>query len=308
VTRQADQRLRLILCLFGAAFAVVVGRAVYIQVVQADTLAAMARGQQNSTVVIPTQRGKILDRAGNVLAVDVGSKDVWVHPAQVQDPTQTASYIAQKLGYNLKHRKKLLAEVKLLRDRMTTSGPVSPTAQMRVLWQVDPAVADAIMAGHPPGVFLLDSVRRNYPSTRLASQLIGFVDANGSGAGGAGIEQQYNSVLAGRPGERLDVSGPGGVALDTITVRKAQPGRNVQLTIDRSIQQKVQAVLDATVRNTKARNATAIVLDPRNGSILGMATSPSYDDNTVHDLSTYQFNRDTHNMAVEYSYEPGSTF
>jgi cell division protein FtsI/penicillin-binding protein 2 len=304
VTKQADQRLRLILCLFAAAFMLVIGRAVYIQVFEADALAARAHGQQNTTVMVTTDRGDIRDRDGNPLAVDVPSKDLWVHPSEVQDPTQTASYIAQKLGYTLKHKKKLLAEVKLLRDRIT----VPHVTQARVLSQIDPALAATIMAGNPPGLFLLDSVRRDYPSLRLASQLIGFVDSNNSGALGSGIEQQYNSVLTGRSGERLEVRGPGGVSLDTITVRKAQPGRDVTLTIDRSIQQKVQAVLDATVRSSKAHSATAIVLDPRSGAILGMATSPSYDNNTVHDLTQSQFDRDTHNMAVEYSYEPGSTF
>lgn len=308
MSKQADQRLRLILFLFTAAFTLVIGRAVYIQVFQAEALAAKAHGQQNTTVVVTTDRGDIRDRDGNPLAVDVPSKDLWVHPSEVQDPSQTASFIAQQLGYTLKHKKKLLAEVKLLSDRMTVPHAVSPTAQARVLSQLDPALADRIMADKPPGLFLLDSVRRDYPSVKLASQLVGFVDSNNSGAQGSGIEQQYNTVLTGQSGERLEVRGPGGVSLDTITVRKPQPGRDVTLTIDRSIQQKVQSVLDATVRNSKAHSATAIVLDPRSGAILGMATSPSYDNNTVHDLTQGQFDRDTHNMAVEYSYEPGSTF
>jgi cell division protein FtsI (penicillin-binding protein 3) len=304
VTKQADQRLRLILFLFTAAFVLVIGRAVYVQVFEADALAARAHGQQNSTVLVTTDRGDIRDRDGNPLAVDVPSKDLWVHPSEVQDPNQTASFIAQQLGYTLKHKKKLLREVKLLRGRMT----VPHVTQARVLSQLDPALADRIMADNPPGLFLLDSVRRDYPSLRLASQLVGFVDSNDSGAQGSGIEQQYNAVLSGRSGERLEVRGPGGVSLDTITVRKTQPGRDVTLTIDRSIQQKVQSVLDATVRSSMAHSATAIVLDPRSGAILGMATSPSYDNNTVHELTQSQFDRDTHNMAVEYSYEPGSTF
>ncbi len=115
-------------------------------------------------------------------------------------------------------------------------------------------------------------------------------------------------MLGGHPGEQLEVRGPGGVPLSTVTLRRAQQGRDVQLTIDRSIQQKVQSVLDATVTRTGAHNATALVLDPRNGSILAMATAPGYDNNDVHHLTNKQLARDTHNMAVEYSYEPGSTF
>ena len=86
-------------------------------------------------------------------------------------------------------------------------------------------------------------------------------------------------MLGGHPGEQLEVRGPGGVPLSTVTLRRAQQGRDVQLTIDRSIQQKVQSVLDATVSRTGAHSATALVLDPRNGSILAMATAPGYDNN-----------------------------
>jgi len=304
VSRRSDQRLRLIMFVFAAAFAVVIGRALYVQILQASALAARADGQQNSTSVVTTNRGRILDATGHTLAVDVPAKDLMVYPARVQDPRQVASYIAQKLGYQLKHKKAFRAEVKLLESRLT----VPHVVQARVLAQLDPAVAAEIMSAHPPGLFTVDSVRRDYPSGKLASQLIGYVDYNNSGALGSGIEHEYNSVLGGHPGEQLEVRGPGGVPLSTVTLRRAQQGRDVQLTIDRSIQQKVQSVLDATVSRTGAHTATALVLDPRNGSILAMATAPGYDNNTVHDLSTKQFARDTHNMAVEYSYEPGSTF
>ena len=304
MNKQSDQRLRLIMIVFAAAFAVVIGRALYVQILQASALAARAHGQQNSAIVVPTSRGRILDATGKTLAVDVPAKDLMVYPSKVQDPGQVASYIAQKLGYQLKHKKAFKAEVKLLEGRLTAPHVV----QARVLPQLDPALAAEIMSAHPAGLFTVDSVRRDYPSGKLASQLIGYVDYNNSGTLGSGIEHEYNSVLGGHPGEQLEVRGPGGVPLSTVTLRRAQQGRDVQLTIDRSIQQKVQSVLDATVSRTGAHGATALVLDPRNGSILAMATAPGYDNNRVHDLSTKQFARDTHNMAVEYSYEPGSTF
>ncbi len=304
MSKQSDQRLRLIMFVFAAAFAVVIGRALYVQILQASALAARAHGQQNSTIIVPTSRGRILDATGQTLAVDVPSKDLMVYPARVQDAGQVASYIAQKLGYQLKHKKAFRAEVRLLESRLT----VPHVVQARVLAQLDPAVAAAIMSAHPSGLFTVDSVRRDYPSGKLAAQLIGYVDSNNSGTVGAGIEHEYNTVLGGHPGEKLEVRGPGDVPLSTVTLRRAQQGRDVQLTIDRSIQQKVQSVLDATVSRTGAHTATALVLDPRNGSILAMATAPGYDNNKVHDLSTKQFARATPNMAVEYSYEPGSTF
>ena len=155
---------------------------------------------------------------------------------------------------------------------------------------------------------MTDSVRREYPTRRQASQLLGYTDFTNSGSDGAGIERQYDNILTGRPGERLEVQGPDGLPLDTITLRRPRPGRDVQLTINRAIQAKVQSVLDGTVQQFRAHSATAIVLDPKTGEILAMASSPGYDNNEVHDLPARRFHDATQNMAVEYSYEPGSTF
>ena len=119
VSKQSDQRLRLIMFVFAAAFAVVIGRALYVQILQASALAARAHGQQNSTIVVPTSRGRILDATGKTLAVDVPAKDLMVDPSKVQDPGQVASYIAQKLGYQLKHKKAFKNEVRCLEGRLT---------------------------------------------------------------------------------------------------------------------------------------------------------------------------------------------
>ena len=304
MSKQSDQRLRLIMFVFAAAFAVVIGRALYVQILQASALAARAHGQQNSTTVVPTNRGRILDATGQTLAVDVPAKDLMVYPSRVQDPRPGRVLHRPEAGLPAQAQEGVQGRGEAAGGQLTAPHVV----QARVLSQLDPAVAAEIMSAHPPGLFTVDSVRRDYPSGKLASQLIGYVDYNNSGTLGAGIEHEYNNVLGGHPGEQLEVRGPGGVPLSTVTLRRAQQGRDVQLTIDRSIQQKVQSVLDATVSRTGAHTATALVLDPRNGSILAMATAPGYDNNKVHDLSTKQFARDTHNMAVEYSYEPGSTF
>ena len=149
VSKQSDQRLRLIMCVFAAAFAVVIGRALYVQILQASALAARAHGQQNSTIVVPTSRGRILDATGKTLAVDVPAKDLMVDPSKVQDPGQVASYIAQKLGYQLKHKKAFKKEVRFLVGRLTAPHVV----QASVLSQLDPAVAAEIMSAHPPGLF-----------------------------------------------------------------------------------------------------------------------------------------------------------
>jgi cell division protein FtsI/penicillin-binding protein 2 len=324
MTKLPDQRLRLIVGLFGVAFALVIARAIQIQLVQAGELSARARGQQNITITVPTQRGRILDRVGKPLAQDLRSKDLMVHPSQVEDPQLLAQWIAQKTGYKLfntklkgkgkkKHeanalaRKRFKERVDFLVNRLTAGGQKG-IVEARVLQQLTPTMANRIMAPKPKGLFLRDSVRRAYPYRSQATQLIGYTNMEGSGQNGAGIELAYDKVLAGIPGERIEVRGPNGVTLETVTLRNARPGKDVQLTVDQTIQQYVQSVLERTVRVYRARSATAIVLDPRNGEVLAMAGAPSYDNNAVHNLPSTQFHRRTSNMAVEYSYEPGSTF
>jgi cell division protein FtsI (penicillin-binding protein 3) len=96
--------------------------------------------------------------------------------------------------------------------------------------------------------------------------------------------------------------------MEMLTLRRPREGRNVHLTIDQAIQAKVQAVIEGTVKQWRAKSATGIVLDPRTGEVLAMATAPGYDNNEVHDLTHEQVGAWTRNRAVEDTYEPGSTF
>ncbi|MGZ4481192.1 MAG: peptidoglycan D,D-transpeptidase FtsI family protein [Gaiellales bacterium] len=302
--RLPDQRLRLILALSGAAFAVVIGRAVQIQVVEAQSLASKARAQQQGVETISTRRGTILDRHGQPLAQDQPAVDLWAYPAQVRNPLSTAAYIADKLGV-----KKRKAKLALVRNTLLPQLTNRHVTQARVLRQVDQSVADRILAGHPPGLFGLPTIRRGYPLGQLAAQLIGYTDVEGRGRpDGAGLEYQLDSYLNGHPGRQIAVRGTNGVPLDMIMLQKPRPGRDVRLTIDRVIQSKVQRVLETTAQRWRARSATAIVLDPMSGEILAMATAPGYDNNLVHQLSAKRFARVTPNRAVTDSYEPGSTF
>ena len=125
---------------------------------------------------------------------------------------------------------------------------------------------------------------------------------------GAGLEYSLDRYLAGKPGKELEVRAPDGTPLEKVRLVDPRASRNVQLTIDQSIQAKVQSVLASTVQRWSAKSATGIVLDPRTGEVLAMATAPSYDDNAVHDLPPARLAELTRNRAVQDMYEPGSTF
>ena len=111
--------------------------------------------------------------------------------------------------------------------------------------QLDPDVAARSWQGNPPGLFLVaTSVRRGYPAGTLASQLLGYTDIDLQRRRAAPASSTCSTrVLAGRSGKQLEVHGARRLPLETITLRKPRPGRNVQLTIDHAIQSKVQSVL-----------------------------------------------------------------
>jgi cell division protein FtsI/penicillin-binding protein 2 len=297
-----DSRLRLAMILAVIGFGIVIGRAVQIQGVRADSLVDGARKQQRVTITIPVTRGSITDRNGHPLAQQVVAKTVMVHPVEVKDPELTATYIAQKLGYT--KRKQIKAEAEKILPALTAKVAQAIVPDCR---QLTPEAAATIMEGNPPGLFLVDEPRRGYPFGPLASQLLGYTDIDLKGRpSGAGLEYTLDPVLTGHPGKLLEIQAPDGSPLERVTMARPHPGRSVELTIDQAIQSKVQSVLAATVRQFRARSATAIVLQPKTGEILAMATAPSYNNNDVHSLKN--FLEATRNRAVQDTYEPGSTF
>ena len=297
-----NSRLRLIMILSVVGFALVVGRAIKIQTIDARELVRRADAQQRHVYDIPVPRGTITDRNGNQLAQQVTWKTLMAYPKQVVDANVTAAYIADRLG--IKGRKDRRAEITRLRGLLE-----SDAYQVQLVRQLDPATVDDILSAHPPGLFAVPEAHRVYPFRNLAAQLLGYTDIDLHGRpNGSGLEYTLNPWLAGKPGRELEVNAPDGQPLEKLQLATPHDGRNVQLTIDQVVQAKVQSVLEDTVRQWKAKSATAIVLDPRTGEVLAMGTAPSYDNNKVHDLSPWQLHQLTRNRAVQDMYEPGSTF
>src|SRR5436309_3163243 len=153
-----------------------------------------------------------------------------------------------------------------------------------------------------PGIDFLDSSKRYYPNGWLAPQVLGFVGVDGTGL--EGLERQYQDQLAGRSGERVieeDPAGhliPQGVSRDTPPVR----GADVVTTIDNELQYRAQVALREAVRQNRAKGGSLIVMDPRSGDVLAMATYPWFDPNHFSDYpeSRYQ------NLPITAVYEPGS--
>jgi cell division protein FtsI/penicillin-binding protein 2 len=322
----SDHRLRLMLVVSLAAFAVVVARAVQIQGVDAAALTAKAAQQQRGETPLLGLRGSIVSADGQVLAQTQPSLTIVSAPKLVKNVRATAVTIARAMGFRPNHRVKRHKHQAAHKAHKGPKPPAPPKLRPNPAWkpqvaalaaairrggfvvrQLRPEVAARVMRHHLPGISTTPELQRWYPDGPLASQLLGFtgIDGNAGPGDGAGLEYQLNSVLAGRAGKQITITDPSGVVLDTVNVRKPQNGRNVTLTVSAAVQTKVQDVLAQTVRSTHASWATGIVMDPRTGAVVAMATAPGYDNNQAHMQRNSKLWR---NQALQTIYEPGSTF
>jgi cell division protein FtsI/penicillin-binding protein 2 len=321
-----DHRLRLILALTMTAFAVVVLRAVQVQAFDGPALAAKGVSQLQKQIVLPGMRGTIFSADGQPLAQEQPAQDLAVDQREVKDVPGTAVAIANALGRprppkvpplpkkankaarKFVHRRHL----RLVRYKQYLKGIEASLTGTKtysyVAQQIAPSAAARIARLHLPGLILSPTERRFYPYDTLAAQLLGFTNIDSNGAAGAGLEQQYNNVLAGVDGERMIATDPTGTVLESVTTKQPHQGRDIHLTLDTQTQQEVQRVITDTLRTSGARQVTAIVMDPRSGAIKAMASAPTYNDNRVHDLSPAALARMTVNSATNLTYEPGSIF
>jgi cell division protein FtsI (penicillin-binding protein 3) len=281
------RRLVGLLAVLTLGFGGILFRLVLLQVKDSAAYRALARNQRVHSIVIPASRGTIFDRNGEELAMSLPAKAVFADPTLIKKPgvEARAVSVALKLPY---------ADVYAA---MTRSGRFVYIAR-----GVDEPTAAALEARHLAGVGFLDESRRYYPGSALAPQVLGFVGIDGEGL--AGLEQQYQSVLAGRAGHEIVEADPNGVLIPQGTNVDVPPvpGDDLLLTIDRGIQFQAQAYLAAAVKENKAKGGTVIVMDPRTGEILAMATYPWFDPNDFGQADPDVIR----NRAVTDVYEPGS--
>lgn len=238
-------------------------------------------------------RGRILDRNGQPLALDLPVKNVIADPVVILSNQQVQAVSA---------RLACLLDLPLPQviDRVNRPGRrYEPVAK-----RVNEKLADKVMQLKMDGVFLESLTTRNYPHGTLACHVLGF--SNREGVGSAGIEQRWDSLLKGRPGLRQSERDGKGREIYTRRFMEvdAQEGADVMLTIDPNVQHFVEKTLDAAMTNFGPESAWAVVEDVRTGEILAMASRPDYDLN--------EYNRTTPdqrlNRAVGVNYEPGSVF
>jgi cell division protein FtsI (penicillin-binding protein 3) len=304
---RTDRRWRqlLLIGVFVVSAVALGGRLAFWQVIEAGRLQHQAIGQIQATMLEPSRRGNIVDRHGNVLATTEYRDLLAAYPPRISPPKRAAMVaelgpILGLDGAGTERVSKLLEST----DRYVILARELTESQSE---RIRSAVADRRMTG----LALEPKPVRSYPNaggapgSTLASQLLGFVDR--AGEGHYGIEQSYQTLLAGQPRRVTALRDPFGRPLGgTEVVRDpGVPGAPISLTIDASLQLQVEKELYAAWVADKARRVSAVVLDPDTGDVLAWASVPGYDANeaaTVAGTSPSLF----HDPIASEVYEPGS--
>jgi cell division protein FtsI (penicillin-binding protein 3) len=290
------RRLRVGMITMAFVFSLFGGRLVQLQAVDSTNYGANADAARTQDYVLTATRGSILDSSGQPLAESVDAVDITADPVQIrtlkQDPAVYASKLAALLG-----NPPGSADVKQLRTKLSNVT----TRYALLATQVTPQVWNQVKALGLGGIYGVPHAKTVYPSGALASNVVGFI--NGAGDGAAGLEASYDSLLAGKDG-RISYQAADGTEIPTAGINEQAPvaGTSVETTLDSSIQWAAQQAIDAQVSASKAESGTVVVMDPRTGAVLALATSPSYDQSNLSAANP----ADLGDRAVSEVYEPGS--
>jgi len=291
----------------------------WIQVVASERYAKLAVEQQTRDVPIPAKRGIIYDRNGKELAISAVTHSIWARPGVVKGSSKEA-----EAQVNLEKTASALAEI-LQMDKEKILQTISQNRSLvKVAKYVDKEKADQIRAKGLKGIEIAEDVKRYYPMGAFAAHLLGSTTDDNRGL--AGIELQYEKYLSGVPGRWIKNTDRDGDSLSYGVEKyfQAENGLNLVLTIDEVIQHYVEKALDTVQANTSSDRVMCIVMDPKTGDILAMASTPDYDPNnsrvplttagaayleTLPDKDKPDFwSKMWRNPLVSDTYEPGSTF
>jgi cell division protein FtsI/penicillin-binding protein 2 len=249
-------------------FGALVGKLIYIQENMRDELVTYAERQHRGMVVIPARRGSVLDRTGRVIG---GSEERPSCFADLRFADQnTAKSVSKQIARILDQDEQRLT------DRMTSGLGKGHVWLER---KIDPTEADAIRALKIPWIGIMNEPHRKYLMGSTMAHVVGFVDADGRGL--EGVEKKLDDMLAGEPGQKTTICDVRRQAIwhhpeDYVAPRD---GDHIILTLDTYIQQAAEEAIADAVKKFQAESAVAVVLSPKTGEVLAMASHPTFDPN-----------------------------
>lgn len=264
-------------------------RLAYVQIVQHAHFTDLALEQRLRGVPADPLRGTIYDRQMRELAVSVSSDAVYVRPAEIVSPRETARELSRLLAL----------DYEFVLDRLQRRQ-----AEVWIQRRIDEQQAARLRDRRMPGVYLAQRTARTYPYGTLAAHVLGIVGIDNQGL--EGVELFYDDLLRGKPGRVLSERDARGRSIPQGEVRYVPPvdGDGLVLTIDASIQAAAERELEKACIATLSEYCMTLWMDPKTGHVLAMATYPSFDANVPS-----QYDAETRrNRVVTDQFEPGSTF
>ena len=259
------------------------------------------------------ERGNIYDRFGRLLAGNEEVYEVGVLLQFVKNPKTIADTLKDLPDVNYDEVLKAASlEYKEGEREYAVLANFVPTSLINILSEIKNNYEAENPGGEDPnkpslrGLVWYPQLRRSYPEKTIAANILGFdtYKEKENGKGQYGVEEYYNDILAGNP-QKISL------ALDPYMIGdipQVPAGASIILTIDREIQAMVEQKLDEAVTKNGAASGTVIIMDPRNGEILAMASQPRIDPNNYWMYEKELKDKIPYNRAVSETYEPGSVF
>ncbi len=281
-------RARFVMAGLVAAFLVLAGRSFYLQALQTQFLQEKGEARYSRVLEVPGTRGRILDRNGEALAISTPVQSVWAIPGDVAADAAAVRRLAAMLDTDARELRRKLEDTS--RDFVYLKR------------QIAPETAEQVARLGLEGIYQHREYRRYYPGGEVTAHLVGFTGVDESGQ--EGVELAFEASLGGTPGSRRVIKDRRGrVVQDVESIRAAQDGRDLQLSIDGKIQSLAYAALKGAVAAHKAKAGALVAIDVRTGEVLALANAPSFNPNNRARLSGAQLR----NRAVTDVFEPGST-
>jgi len=308
-----NRRFLTVTILFTVILVGIMARLYFLQVIKGTYYAGVAEDNRLRIISTDAPRGEIYDRNGVVLATDVPSFDIVVTTYDLKNSDQELGVVAQLTGVKLQ----------TLKDTVKKAG-VDPFTPIPVARNISKSAALSLAEQEPdlPGIQLVMSTKRSYPQGTLAAHVLGYTgeisdtELEQLGADGyvmkdtigkEGVELQYESLLRGQKSQKLIEVDAGGKAVKTLQEKPAVPGKSIILTIDARLQKTCEELLGDN-------QGAAIMMDPRNGELLALASAPTFDPNkfisgiSSEDWKTWSTKGSLFNRAIAGTFPPASTF
>ena len=282
-------RLLVVVGIVFAVAAVMLWRAVDLHVLNKDFLQSQGNARYMRTMPVAAHRGVITDRHGDPLAVSTPVDSVWINPAEFMTSRQSWGKLTQLLSLKIDKVERLV----LQREKREF---------LYLKRHIRPELAKQVAALNIAGVYLQREYHRYYPAGEVAAHVLGFTDIDD--AGQEGLELAYDAWLRGELGKKMVIKDRLGRTIKHVeSIKAAQPGKDLNLSIDRRLQYLTYRELKRAVHQYKAKSGSAVILDTKTGEVLAMVNQPSYNPNNRRKLKSSHLR----NRAVTDVFEPGST-